>query len=136
MDAEEPLSRAEARALLAYADVTYRSVTSVRRKLARGAVVLAVVFGVGCAWATTQWAADRSRLDAIEDRPLVDVMGVQLPDPRPAIERSQVRVQVLFWGFVAVSAGGMTLLWLGVYWLIRPPALPAEIRELQARPPP
>lgn len=136
MDAEEPLTRAEARVLLAYADLTYRSVTSMRRKLAAGALVLAVVFGLLCILGAMQWASDRSQLAAIEDRTLIDTLGVQVPDPRPAFERGQVRVQMLFWGVVAATSGGMTLLWLGVYWLVRPPPLPAEIRELQVRPPP
>lgn len=136
MEAEEPLTRAEARTLLAYADLTYRSVTSMRRKIARGALLLAAAFGLVCALGLTQWASDRSRLAAIEDRPLIEALGVEVPDPRPAFERSQVRVQMLFWGFVAASTAGMTLLWLGIYWLVRPPPLPAEIRELQARPPP
>ena len=136
MDAEEPLSRAEARALLAYADLTYRSVTSMRRKIAAGALVLTAVFGLLCILGAMRWAEDRSQLAAIEDRVLIDTLGVQVPDPRPAFERGQIRVQMLFWGVVAVTTGGMTLLWLGVYWLVRPPPLPAEIRELQERPPP
>lgn len=136
MDAEEPLTRAEARVLLAYADLTYRSVTSVRRKIAVGALVLAVAFGLLCAVGASQWASDRSRLAAIEDRALVDALGVEVPDPRPAFERALLRVQMLFWGFIAAAAGGMTVLWLGVYWLVRPPPLPDEIRQLEARPPP
>jgi hypothetical protein len=136
MDTEEPLTRAEARALLAYADLNYRAVTSVRRKVSGGALVLAAVFAVLCGVAAVQWASDRSRLAAIEDRPLVEALGVELPDPRPAIERGQVRVQMLFWGFAAGTTAGLTLLWLGVYWLLRPPPVPPEIRDLQARPPP
>lgn len=133
MEAEEPLTRAEARALLAYADLTYRSVTSMRRKIAAMVLVLAVLFGLLCIVTAVQWAGDRSRLAAIEDRPLVDALGVQIPDPRPAFERGAVRVQMLVWGVTAAVSAVLTVLCLGVYWLVRPPPIPAEIKELQQR---
>ena len=136
MDAEETLTRAEARALLAYADLTYRSVTSMRRKIAGGVLVLAALFAVLCAGTAMQWADDRSRLAAIEDRTLLDALGVEVPDPRPAFERGQVRVQMFLWAFVAAVCGALSALCLAVYWLVRPPPVPAEIRQLQERGPP
>ena len=133
---EQALTRAEARALLAYADVTYRSVTSLRRRVATIALAVAVLFGVLCIVSTVQWAGDRARLARVTDEALVDVLGVQVPDPRPAIERGQIRVQILLWGFGAATSGAVTLLFLAIYCVLRPPALPSAVRELNAAAPP
>ena len=130
MEPSEPLTRAEARALLAYAEVTYRSVTSLRRRIATVALAIAVLFGILCVASTIQWAGTRFRLTAVADEALIDALGVQIPDPRPVIERGQLRVQMLLWGFGALTTAAITLLSLGIYAVVRPPPLPPAVRAL------
>lgn len=131
MEQDEALTRAEARALLAYADVTYRAVTSLRRRVATVALAVAVMFGVASIVSTVQWASTRSDVAAVADDPLVDVLGVQIPDPRPAIERAQLRVQMLLWGFGALATAAPALVSLAVYLIVRTPPVPAAVLELQ-----
>ncbi len=118
---EQPLSRAEAQALLQYAEATYRSVTTYRRRVAAAAVALMIVFGLVCVFAAAQWLSTRSRVDDVPDRALVEALGVEIPDPRPAVERGQLRLQSLLWGVVTGAAATMTLLSLAVYLMSRPP---------------
>ena len=127
MEPDQSLTRAEAQALLQYVELTYRSVTATRRRVATAALAVAILFGLLCAISTVQWATTRSSIDAVADESLIEVVGVRIPDPRPALERTQLRLQALVWGLAASVTGAVTLLFLAVYGLARvppPPELP------------
>ncbi len=135
MEPDQPLTRAEAQALLGYVELTYRAVTATQRRIAVAALTVAVVFGLLAATAGVQWATTRSAIDEVRDEPLVDVVGVQIPDPRPALERGQLRLQSLVWGVIAAAAAAVALLSLIVFLLARPPRAPA-LPARQVQPPP
>lgn len=124
MEPDQPLSRAEAQALLAYVEATYRSVTATRRRIATAALAVAIVFGLLCAASAIQWAATRARIAAVDDTPLVEALGVEIPDPRPALERGQLRLQALVWQLASAGTGVVTLLFAALYALLRPSAAP------------
>ena len=129
MDTDEPLTHAQAEAILEYAQLTYTAVTSWRRRLASVALIMATVVGLMCAFSATRWLSTRSELADIPDEALIDVMGVEIPDPRPALERAQLRVVSLLWGFGAGLTGAITLLFLALHALARPPAGPGGRRR-------
>ena len=124
MDAEQPLTRTEARALLQYAEATYRSVTASQRRIAAAALALTVVFALLCLISGVQWLQTRSRVAAVVDAPLVEALGVEIADPRPALERMQLRVQALAWGGATGATGLLALLLGAIYLVARPPAPP------------
>lgn len=124
MEPDQSLTRSEAQALLAYVELTYRSVTATRRRVAAAALAVAILFGLLCAVSTVQWATHRSRISAVPDEALIDVVGVRIPDPRPALERGQLRLQSLVWGLAAAVTGAVALLFLVVYGLARVPPVP------------
>lgn len=120
MDPEQPLTRAEAQALLSYAEATYRSVTASQRRIAVVALALATVFGLLSLVSGSQWLQTRSSIDDVVDEPLVEGFGIQVPDPRPALERAQLRIQSLIWGVAAAASVALTLLFAAVYAIVRP----------------
>ena len=124
MEPDQPLSRAEAQALLSYAELTYRSMTATRRRVAMAALTVALLFALIAVGGAVQWASTQSRLAAVEDAPLVEALGVEIPDPRPAIERGQLRLQALVWQVVTLTAGASALLFGALYLLARPPTGP------------
>ena len=105
MDAQEPLTREQGRALLEYAQLTYEAVTSYRRRVARVALAMAAIVGVMCIFSATQWLSTSNRVSEVTDETLVDTMGVRIPDPRPALERGQLRVIAALWEFVTIASG-------------------------------
>jgi hypothetical protein len=121
MDAEQPLTRPEADALLHYVEATYRAVTAPQRRVAMAALVLAALFGVLTLIGGVQWLRTRARIDDVADKPLVEALGVAIPDPRPAMERAQLRIQALVWGVAGVAAAMLGLLFSAVYAVARPP---------------
>lgn len=129
MDAEEPLTRAEGKALLEYAQLTFEAVTSYRRRVARVALVMAAIVGLMCIISATQWVSTNNRADEIADETLVDTMGVRIPDPRPALERGLLRVLATLWAFVTTATGFLTVMFLAAYALARPPREPRHLRE-------
>lgn len=124
MEPDQPLTRAEAQSLLSYAELTYRSMNATRRRVAMTALTIAILFGLVAVAGAVQWASARSRTAAIEDVPLADVLGVEIPDPRPAIERGQLRLQALVWQVVTLATGTSALLFFALYLLARPPTAP------------
>ena len=128
MDADEPLTRAEGKVLLEYAHLTYDAVTSYRRRLARIALGMAAIVGVLCIFSATQWLSTSNRVSEVGDETLVEAMGVQIPDPRPALERGQLRVIATLWEFVTIASGVITVMFLAAYALARPPRLPRHLR--------
>lgn len=122
---QEALTRAEAQALLGYVEATYRSVTSSRRRIATALLAVAILFGLLCLVSAVQWASTRARIAAVEDAPLVEALGVEIPDPRPAIERGQLRLQALVWQLITIAAGAIALVFLALWALTRPPPAPA-----------
>lgn len=116
---EQPLTRAEAQALLQYAEATYRSVTAYRRRIATAALAMALVFGLLFLLTAAQWLSTRARVDDVADVPLIEVVGVEVPDPRPALERAQLRIQSLLWGALAGASGAAATLFVAVYLIAR-----------------
>ena len=110
--------------LLRYAELTYLAVTDQRRRLAVVALSVAALFGLVTLVGGFQSLSLRSRIATVEDTTLVDAMGVQIPDPRPAIQRTELRLMAFVWGVLAIAALVPTLLALLVYMVVRPPPVP------------
>ena len=125
-------------ALLRYAELTYRAVTEQRRRQAAVALGVAAVFGLMAVWSALQWQSTRSTIADVQDASMVDVMGLQVPDPRPMIERGELRLRAFVWGAAAAATAVLALLALGVYAVVRPAPAPApgELREAVAGPAP
>lgn len=128
MAAPEPLASDDVDALLRYAELTYRSVTSFRRRVAVTALVLGVLLGLASAFCAMQWLTTRSTIAGVEDSALVEAFGVEIPDPRPAVERGQLRVEALLWAFAAGALATLALFFLGMWALARPGPAPPPVR--------
>ena len=133
MDTDEALTRADAEALLAYAQVTYAAVTEQRRRLAKAFLAVALLFAALALLSGVKWATTASQIDEVEDAALIDTLGVRVPDPRPAFERTELRIRAFGWGVVAAGTGLIALLAAGMFALVRPAGLPPELRALQSR---
>ena len=129
MAEEQPLTRREAEALLVYAEATHRTVTGFRRRIAAVGVVVAVTFGAISGWALLQWGSTRTQIAAVPDDPLIEGLGIRIPDPRPAVQRGELRVRSLLWAVVALGSGVVALLGLGLFLLVRPAPLPPGLRD-------
>ena len=121
MEDEPPLSRAEAQALLRYAEATYRATTASQRRIATAALALTCLFALITLVAGVQALRIRAGVDDVADRPLVEALGVQIADPRPFMERAQLRIEAVVLGVAAAGAGLITLLCLAVFAIARPP---------------
>ena len=132
METDEALTRADAQALLAYAQVTYAAVTEQRRRLATAFLAVALLFAALALLSGVKWAATVGQIDEVEDAALIDTLGVRVPDPRPAFERTELRIRAFGWGVVAAGAGLIALLAGGMFALVRPAGLPPELRALPA----
>ena len=121
---EEKPAISDTERLLRYADLTYRAVTDQRRRLAVVALSIAALFGLATLVGGFQSLSLRSRIATVEDAALVDAMGVQIPDPRPAIQRTELRLMAFVWSVVAIAALIPTLLALLTYVVVRPPPPP------------
>lgn len=128
MDGDAPMTQAQGQALVEYAQLTYTAVTSWRRRMAAAALAMAIVVGAMCAFSATQWLSTRDRIAAVPDSALIEGFGVSIPDPRPGLERTQLRVVSLLWGFASGVTGGLALLFLVIYALARPPKEPPHLR--------
>lgn len=126
----EEFTRAKARLLTEPAPTTsspdgamllYQAVTAGQRRAATLLAVVAVLFGVVALWSVGRYAALREQVDAVEDAALVDQFGVRIPDPRPAIERAELRVRSTAFGSLAVVAGLMAAGAAVGALLVRPP---------------
>jgi len=108
-----------------YAFLAYQAVTATRRRSARVAAAVAVLFAVMSLWGLARQADLRRQAAAVEDAALVEALGVRIPDPRPDIERLELRVRATAYGVVALvaalPAAAAALLWL----LLRPPTPPS-----------
>jgi hypothetical protein len=128
--------------LLALTAANLRSSREQRRRI--GAFVLA--FAALCAAVALLfaglWVATDRRADAISDRPLVriDALNVEIPDPRPSLERGTLRLRALVYGVAALASAGVGLVAAVLWVLIRPSRLPpdlvAAMDELSGRGPP
>ena len=132
MGSNEAIPPAQADALLRYAQATYRATTDLRRRVALITLAVAVVFGLIALWAAWHWLTASAAADAVADAAIVDVMGVRIPDPRPALERGELRVRAFGWSLVGGASALVSLFALGIYWLVRPTRLPPELRALEA----
>lgn len=136
MDSDEPLTSADAEALLSYAQVTYRAVTEQRRRLSAAFLAIAVLFGAIALVCAVQWAGTAAQIDEVRDAALIDTLGVRVPDPRPAFERTELRMRAFGWAVVTVGAGLIALIAAGFYALVRPSPLPPDLQALDRSPPP
>jgi hypothetical protein len=130
---DQPLTRTEAEALLRYAEATYRATTAWRRRLAAAAAVFAVLFGLLFLVSAAQWWITSASIDDVVDAPLVEALGVEVPDPRPALERAQLRIRALLWGLAACGTGSALLVFGGAYFVVRPP--PEIVPTASGQPP-
>lgn len=126
----EPATQSQATDLLRYAQLNYRAATDLRRRMSLVALAVVVVFGLLALWGAMNWLSATAAADAVEDEAIVDVMGVRIPDPRPALERGELRVRAFGWSLIGGFSALMSLLAAGIYWLVRPPPLPPELRKL------
>ena len=132
---DEPITRDEAHALLQYAEATYREVTSTRRRLARVALIVTAVFALLFVVTASQWLGTRNRVDDVRDAPLAGALGVEIPDPRPALERAQLRIQALLWGSLSAVSAVAALLSFAAHVIARPGRLEIRPPQAEAQPP-
>jgi hypothetical protein len=131
VQSDEPLTSADAQALLRYAQVTYGAVTEQRRRLAIAFLAIAVLFGAVTLVCAVKWGTTAAQIDQVRDAALVDTLGVRVPDPRPAFERAELRMRAFGWAVVAAGSGLIALVAAGLFALVRPTALPAELQALE-----
>jgi hypothetical protein len=131
VESHEPLTRAEAQALLRYAQVTYGAVTEQRRRLSIAFLAIAVLFGAVALLSGVRWGTTAAQIDQVQDTALVDTLGVRVPDPRPAFERAELRMRAFGWAVVTAGTGLLALIAAGMFALVRPAPLPPELRALQ-----
>lgn len=131
MDSDDPLTRADAQALLRYAQVTYGAVTEQRRRLSAAFLVLAVLFGVIALVCAVKWGSTRAQIEEVRDAALIDTLGVRVPDPRPAFERTELRIRAFGWAVFAAGSALVALVTAALYALVRPAPLPDELEALQ-----
>lgn len=133
--AENAVSPAELERLLRYAELTYRAVTEQRRRQAVVALVVGGVFAVVTVFAGLQWQSVRSQVGEVADADLVEALGIRIPDPRPAIQRGELRLKAFVWGVVTVGALVLTVLALAVHQMVRP-STPSARNVARERGPP
>jgi hypothetical protein len=121
----ELLSRPQRARLPRYAEATYLAVTQQGRRQAAVALGVVLVFGIVTLVAGMRWAALRTEITELPDDPLIEAFGVRIPDPRPAIERTELRIRAFAWGMVAMTSLVLSLLAFGIYLLVRPTPLRA-----------
>ena len=90
--------------------------------MAGAALVLAGLFALLTLFSGFQWLDTKSQVADVADKPLVEALGVEIPDPRPAVERTMLRMQALVWGAATAGAATFTLLFSAVYLVARPDA--------------
>ncbi|MDQ3538159.1 MAG: hypothetical protein M3415_05120 [Actinomycetota bacterium] len=113
--------------LVRYAEATYEAVTGQRRRQARIALAVAVLFGLLACFGALRWADLRDQAAATPDEALVEGLGVTLPDPRPALVRVELRLRAFVYGSAAIGFGGVALLGLASWAMIRPPRRPEPV---------
>lgn len=118
--------------LLRYAQVTYAAVTDQRRRLSAALLAIAVLFGAIALLCAVKWGTTRAQIDEVRDADLIDTLGVRVPDPRPAFERTELRIRAFGWAVVAVGSAVVALIAAALYALVRPPPLPADLQALEA----
>ena len=100
----------------------YRVVTTWQRRAAWVLAVVALSFGAVCAWSTLRTLDLRAQADAVEDVTLAQGFGIRIPDPRPTIERAELRVRSTAHGGLAAVTGLVAATALSGALLIRPPS--------------
>lgn len=85
--------------------------------------VVALLFGCVAIWSASRYASLEARADSIEEAALVEGFRVSIPDPRPTIERAQIRVRAAVFGGLAAVTGLIALGALSTALLIQPPKL-------------
>lgn len=113
--------------LVRYAEATFEAVTGQRRRQARIALAVAIVFGLLACFGALRWADLRDQAAATPDAALVEGLGVTLPDPRPALLRVELRLRAFVYGSAAIGFGGVALLALASWALVRPPRHPESV---------
>ena len=125
-----PATAAQVDQVLAVVASTYRATTDLRRRMARIVAVVGLVFALMAVVAAVQWQQAGAAVDEVRDEALIDVLGVQIPDPRPAVERTGLRIRAVLWGAGAFALTALALLAGGIYLLVRPTRLPPEVETM------
>jgi Short C-terminal domain len=99
----------------------YQAVTVGQRRAVWLLVVVAALFGAMALWSVGRYADLRGQIDAVKDSALVDRFGVRIPDPRPTIERAELRLRATAFGGLAVVSGLVTVGATVSALLVRPP---------------
>lgn len=134
-DDGDDLRAAQLAALVELTAHTYRTVTEQRRRVAAFFTAVAVLFAVLGLAAGYQWLQTRQQAADVEDRPLIEALGVRIPDPRPSMERAALRVRGAVYGTAAVGALVVALLALGLRLLVAPSKPPPAAAALLRQPP-
>lgn len=79
-----------------------------------------MLFGVLMLVSGVQWLQTRSQIEQVVDEPIVEALGVEMPDPRPAVERARLRIQSLVWAVAMVAAAAFALLFAAIHLVARP----------------
>jgi hypothetical protein len=99
----------------------YRLVTSWQRRVAWVLAIVTLLFAAACLWSALRAVELNGQAAAVEDVALVDRFGIRIPDPRPAIERAELRVRATAYSGLAIGTGlAASVTLLGVL-LVRPP---------------
>lgn len=100
----------------------YHVVTTGQRRAVWLLAVVAALFAVVALWSTGRYVELRKQVDTVKDSALVERFGVRIPDPRPAIERAELRMRATAFGGLAVVAGLVTVGMAVAALLVRPPS--------------
>lgn len=107
----------------------YHVATTGQRRAAWLLAFIAVLFGVVALWSLSRYAELQQQINTVQDSALVERFGVRIPDPRPAIERAELRVRATAFGGLAVVTGLVTVGAVIGALLIRPPKEPGAPGE-------
>lgn len=102
----------------------YRVVTTWQRRAVWVLAVVAVLFGLVALWSFDRYLMLNEQANAVEDQALVERFGIRIPDPRPAIERAELRARASTFGGLAVVTGLVAVGAVLGTLLVRPPRSP------------
>ena len=100
----------------------YHVVTTGQRRAVWLLAVVAALFAVVALWSTGRYVELRNEAATVKDSALVERFGVRIPDPRPAIERAELRMRASAFGAFAIVAGLVTVGMAVAALLVRPPS--------------
>ena len=114
-------------------DVVLRAVTEPRRRVSVTFLAVAVVCGVLCLFCLLRASTLRAQASAVQDAALVEALGVAIPDPRPNLERLELRARAAVWSVGAGATAGVGALAVLTWLALRPSR---SVRRALAQPDP